>query len=351
MKTVRKNEIVTVKHILGETAEALVTKVDHNRFMFNCDAYVKGETCKGGFFHLRQAREVIPGKKLGNNIKFWPRLRKALHVAGVESVNIPGGDFPIHYCDEVVVPDYKMSGAFYFIIKKDEIGKYLEGLPLDEAGKERARRIEEHLKAEAEEAYRQAHDPICIAERIGNKIWANMRGLEGEFTKITLVSDDGEEFSIMYPNCKFNLAYRGYKNEARVICEAPKEQTGVDYLTGEAGGISPLNHSRIESLGSSFGDKRAYLMPNPELATVIKKTNRWLGLFDNDGNDGVPASKIAEAQRIIIEGYDIYDKLVEDRYVYYKDSDEAVKEHLHNWPFDSFGRRTEEPLDWQPTEV
>lgn len=154
MEIIKKHSQVIVKHILGETAEALVTRLDNGKYQFNCNAYVAGEHCKGGFFHLRQAREVIPGKKLGNNVKFWPRLRKALHVAGLYPVNIPGGDYPIHYCDEIVIPDYSMSGACYFIIKRSDIGKYLEKLPLDDSGKARAADI---ARREAE-AYRQAHD-------------------------------------------------------------------------------------------------------------------------------------------------------------------------------------------------
>lgn len=50
MKTIKKNTQVTVKHILGETAEVLVTRLDNGKYQFNCDAYVVGEYCKGGFF-------------------------------------------------------------------------------------------------------------------------------------------------------------------------------------------------------------------------------------------------------------------------------------------------------------
>ena len=59
MKTIKKNTNVTIKHILGETAEAIVTRLSNGQYKFNCDAYVVGETCKGGFFHLRQAREIV----------------------------------------------------------------------------------------------------------------------------------------------------------------------------------------------------------------------------------------------------------------------------------------------------
>lgn len=166
MKKITKNTQVTVKHILGETAGVLVTRLKNGKYQFNCDAYVVGESCKGGFFHLRQAMEVIPGKKFGNNVKFWPRLRIALHKAGLKPVNIPGGDYPIHYCDEIVVTEYSMSESYYFIIKRSDIGKYLDMLPLDDAGKARAKEVAKR-KAEAEaEAYRQAHDSQCIAKRI-----------------------------------------------------------------------------------------------------------------------------------------------------------------------------------------
>ena len=38
MKTIKKNTQVTVKHILGETAEVLVTRLDNGKYQFNCDA-------------------------------------------------------------------------------------------------------------------------------------------------------------------------------------------------------------------------------------------------------------------------------------------------------------------------
>ncbi len=331
MKRMKKDVIVTVKYILGETAEPLLTQLSDGKFRFNCDAYVIGEKCKDGFYHLRQAREIIPGKKLGNNVRFWPRLRKALQLAGIRPVNIPGGDDPIHYSDEIVIPDFAVSGSHYFVIKKSDIGKYLDMLPLDEAGKARAEDIAKR-KAEAEaEAYRQAHDPACISERIGNKIWyGGGYGLSGEFKKVTLISENNEEFSVIYPNWETDLIWSGYSNVPKVVCEAP--ETGIEYLSGWAAGhLDPKKHVRIKKFPSVGWQKYvAYLMPNPELADEVRETDCWLDMF-RDGS--VPFEKIANAKKIILESYDLDDKLLKERYVYDSASGSVTKEYLHNWPF------------------
>ena len=348
MKKIRKSTAVKVKNILGETAMELVTPLSDGRYRFNCDAYVAGETCKGGFFHLRQAREVIPGKKLGNNVKFWPRLRKALHEADLEPINIPGGDVPIHYDDEVVIPDFAMSGAYYFVIKKMEIGKYLAKLPLDDAGKARAEEFA-RKKAEAEaEAYRQAHDPKCIAERIGRKLWTS-GGMyfDGEFIKITLLAEDDSEFSVIYPSWNTNLIWAGYSNVARIVCEVP-EETGVKYLSARSAGyLDPRKHGRIRKIyADGWHEYVAYLMPDPKLATEVRENYRWLDLFDQPNNDGIPAERIASAKKVILEAYDLYDKLLEQRLVYDRETEEVTEESLHNWPFNIDGEIVDE-FDWQ----
>lgn len=343
MKTIQKNTQVKVKHILGETAEVLVTRLDNGKYQFNCDAYVVGEYRKGVFFHLRQAREVIPGKKLGNNVKFWPRLRKALHEAGLKPVNIPGGDYPIHYCDEIVIPDYSMSGSHYFIIKRADIGKYLDKLPLDHAGKARAEDIARREAEAAAEAYRQAHDPQCIAKRIGDKLWY-AGGLGGEFKKITLIADDDSEFSVIYPSWNTDLIWPGGCNVAKVICTAP--ETGIEFLSGwSAGRLDPRKHSRLKKSCNA-----AYLMPNPKLATEVRKSNRWLGMFDNSDNDGISPELIASAKKVILEAYDLDDKLLKQRYVYDRETEEVTKEYLHNWPFDLSNEKVTGEFDWSTEE-
>lgn len=328
MKTIKKNTVVTVKHILGETAEVLVTRLANDKYRFNCDAYVSGERCKGGFFHLRQAREVIPGKKLGNNIKFWPRLRKALHEEGLRPINIPGGDYPIHYRDEIVVPDFSMSGSHYFVIKRSDIGKYLEKLPLDDAGKSHAEDVARREAEAAAEAYRQTHDPQCIAKRIGDKLWSEAFSLKGEFKKITLVANDDTAFSVIYPSHSTNLIWNGCCNVAKVVCAAP--ETGIEYLSGwSAGQLDPRKHCRIKKYIHGWS-RAAYLMPNPDLATEVRESYRWLDMFDNSDNDGISAELIASAKKVVLETYDLYDKILEERYVYDRDSENVTKEILHN---------------------
>ena len=346
MKTVKKGTEVKVLHILGETAERLLTPIN-GQFRFSCDAYVVGTPVKGGFFHLRQAREIIPGKKLGNNFKKWPRLRRALLEAGVKPVHIPGGDIPIHYDDEIVIPNFSMSGAGFFVIKKSEIGTYLSKLPLDEKGQARASAFKKAEEAAAAEAYRQEHDPKCIAKRIGYKLW-DFGGIGGEFTKITMVAADGSEYSVIYPSWSTDLRWSGGANVAKILCAAP--ETGIEYLSGwTAGHLDPRKHHRIKQVYSEGWHKYCgYLMPNPDLATEVREFYRWLRLFDGEDNDGAPAELIASAQKVILEGYDLNDRLLKERIVYDKSTQEVRKEALHNWPFSILTGKLIGDLDWRP---
>lgn len=352
MKIVKKNTAVVVKHILGETAENLVTRLDNGKYVFNCDAYVSGQACNGGFYHLRQAKELIPGKKLGsNNVKFWPRLRKALHIAGLTPVNIPGGKCPIHYFDELVVPDYSVSGSHYFVIKRSDIGKYLDMLPLDEAGKEHAKSIEKQNAEAQDKIYRKNHDPKCIAKRIGDDLYLSaVESTGGEFVKITLVPDgNGKEFSVIYPTCSTDLIWPGSYNVPKVICES--SETGIKYLSGyTAGHLDPSKHWRIMKTHSNGWNRNvAYLMPNSHLATEVRKSSRWMDLFDSPDNDGIPAWRIASAQKVILETYDLYDRLLKERYVYDSASKRVIKEYLQNWPF-NFNNDLIGTPDWRAKE-
>ena len=349
MKIITKGSKVIVKHIIGETAEKLVTRLDDGILQFNCDAYVTGETCKGGFFHLRQAREVIRGKKLGYKVHFWPRLRRVLREEGLKTVNVPGGDYPIHYIDELVIPDYSMSGSHYFIIKRSDIGKYLDKLPLDAAGKARAKDIARKEAEAAAEAYRQEHDPLCIANRIGDKLWyGGGMHLGGEFNKITLVSENDAEFSVIYPTFTTDLICPEYcSNVAKVVCTAPDE-TGIKYLSGwTAGHLDPRKHSRIKKIYSTgwYRDS-AYLMPNPKLATEVRYNDTFKSFF----SDSAFAEQIATAKKVILEAFDLNDKMLTQRYVYDSEIQEVTSETLHNWPFDVFNEKVTGKFDWRRTE-
>lgn len=358
MKKIAKNEVVTVKHILGETAIPLVEDLGNCKYRFKVDAWCEGETCRGGFFHLRQAIEAKPGKRITNKVNFWPRLRAALHNAGEQSVNIPGGDGPLHYTDQIAVADYSMSGAHYFIIDRTDIGKYLDAFPLDEHGIKHREEIEERRKAEEAEAYRQEHDPQCIAKRIGNKLWQAMPGCKitkhTEFNRITLVAKDGSEYSVIYPEMSTNLiSGLDCCNVAKVVCSAP-EETGLQYLDARcAGKLDPRQHHRIKKFYSAgWGCNTAYLMPLPGLATETRGSYRWLDMFDNSDNDGIDPQLIAEAERVILESFDLYDRINKERLVYEASTKEVHAEYLHNDPQDwSDKTKFEVAPEWSEEEI
>jgi len=146
LKVMEKGKKVFVpSYLVGETAKEFVERVKDDRYEFKCDVYVKDKYRKGIFCQLSQARKVIPGKKLGDNVYFWPRLRRALHEAGVKPIRIPGGDTPIHYEDEIVVPDFReetKKGSYFFVVSREEIEGYIEALPLDPAGKAKKELLE-----------------------------------------------------------------------------------------------------------------------------------------------------------------------------------------------------------------
>ena len=358
MKKMAKNQVVVVKHILGETAAPLVEDLGNGKYRFKVDAWCEGETCKGGFFHLRQAIEAKPGKRITNKVNFWPRLRLALHNAGEQPVNIPGGDNPLHYTDQMAVADYSVSGAHYFIIGRADIGKYLDSLPLDERGVKHREAIEERKKAEEAEAYRQEHDPKCIAERIGDRLWYAMPGcaLTGntEFNRITLVAKDGSEFSVIYPSWTTDLiSGLGCCNVAKVVCSAP-EETELQYLDARrAGELDPRQHYRIKKIYSAGWCKySAYLMPLAGLATEVRHGYRWLAMFDSSDNDGVDPLLIAEAERIILETFDLYDRINKKRLVYEASTKEVHVEYLHNDPQDWSDRsKFNKAPEWSEEEV
>jgi len=62
--------------------------------------------------------------------KAWPRLRVALGHFGVPSVHVPGGfENAVAYSDEMSVPNYSMSGSSGWIVRRKDVGKYLDALP------------------------------------------------------------------------------------------------------------------------------------------------------------------------------------------------------------------------------
>jgi len=315
MKKINAGTEIKVKYIVGETINNVAKKLDNGNLYFIKDAYVQGETCKDGFYHLRQAREILP-KKLGNNVKYWPRLRKACHLANVKLINIPGGEFPVHYQDEIIVPDFSVNGSHYFIINKKDIGKLLELVPLDETGKQKKKEVEEQKQKEWEQQQYQKYAPSAIAEKIGYYFWYEENYLnlpkEIEFIKFSFESWGNKMKSIIF--CKMtDIIHGGWMN-------VPKIETNLGFsLSGwSAGKIEPKNHDRIKTRYSE-GWKRntAYLKPASDSADVVTDCYRWLGVFDSDSYESeISKELITISKNITIEFYDITDRLI-DKKVYY----------------------------------
>lgn len=74
-----------------------------------------------------------------------------------------------------------------------------------------------------------------------------------------------------------------------------------------------------------------------------------MDLFDSPDNDGIPAWRIASAQKVILETYDLYDRLLKERYVYDSASKRVIKEYLQNWPF-NFNNDLIGTPDWRAKE-
>ncbi len=86
----------------------------------------------------------------------------------------------------------------------------------------------------------------------------------------------------------------------------------LSFFSGwSAGHLDPRKHSRLKKIYcQGWGRNTAYLMPNPKLATEIRESYRWLGMFDNSDNDCISPELIASAKKIILEAYDLDDKLL-----------------------------------------
>ncbi len=83
-------------------------------------------------FHVRFARPARPeaGTTLLSDWTEWSKLRVALRHAGIPTVIGWGGfENVVRYPDEILVPDFTMSGSSGWIVPKADISKILKGLP------------------------------------------------------------------------------------------------------------------------------------------------------------------------------------------------------------------------------
>ena len=300
MKIIKAGTEVKIRHIVGKTVYNVAKKLANGNYLFIRDSYVKGETCKDGFFHLRQAREIKP-KKLGQNVKFWPRLRKACHVAGVKRIHIPGGDVPIHYNDEVVIPDFTMCGSHYFVVPKKDIGRILEHLPLDEAGKQKKQEIWERRQYDK-------YSPKSISEKLCQYFWHEARfpfDGEYEFVKVSFQDWEGNTKSIIF---------REGTDIIHDCANIAKIDTGLGFsLSAEkAARVTPDKYNRLRMTYCHGWDRNiAYLLPKTDSADIIADDHRWLSVFDDNKYEGhFPKEFIVTSKYIIFEFFTLDDTLV-----------------------------------------
>jgi len=303
MKIIKAGTEIKVKHIVGDTVHSVAKKLANGNYLFVRDSYVKGETCRGGFFHLRQAREIKP-KKLGQNVKFWPRLRKACHIAGIQRINVPGGDIPIHYIDEVVIPDFSVRGSHYFVVPKKDIGRLLESLPLDEAGKQRKKEIWER------EQYSK-YSPKSISEKLGRYFWYEARKVfpddgEYEFVKISFHDWEGNTKSIIFRKGT-DLIHEGCINIAKI-------NTGLGFYLAatKAAKINPEKYDRLRvSYNPGWGRNIVYLLPKADSADIVTDDYRWLSVFDsNTYENSLPKGFIVTSKYIVFEFSELDDNII-----------------------------------------
>ena len=301
MRIIKAGTEVKVKHIVGETVHSVAKKLANGNYLFVRDSYVKGETCRGGFFHLRQAREVKSKKQLGNNVKFWPRLRKACHIAEIQRINIPGGDTPIHYADEIVVPDFSVSGSHYFVVPKKDIKFLLECLPLDEAGKQKKKEIWE------KEQY-DKYAPKSISEKLGQYFWHETSfpfDGEYEFVKISFQDWEGNTKSIIFREGT-DLIHEG--------CNIAKIDTGLGFClsAAKAAKITPEKYDRLRvTYCSGWHKDIAYLLPKADSADIIADDYRWLDVFDSNKYENFLSKElIVTSKYITFEFFALDDTLI-----------------------------------------
>ena len=147
----------------------------------------------------------------------------------------------------------------------------------------------------------------CIAKRIGDKLWDAIPGCalseNAEFNRVTLVAKDGSEFSVIYPAQRTSLS------------------------VGELDLQQRYRIKRFYCKGRRGNRYATYLMPRPDLATKVSRSYRWLEMFDGDDNDGVDLALITNAERVILETFDVQDQISRKRLVYEASTDQVRVEY------------------------
>ena len=133
-----KGEMFFADFMIPEGIEKLATveqlKTGSTKIVTTADvvAVVEGlHLSKKGCKHIRFARFAREESQIRVlKTMIWPKLRLALHNAGVERSHQQGGFHEvIGYGDEIAVADYGLSGSHGWIIRRQKIRSLLVALP------------------------------------------------------------------------------------------------------------------------------------------------------------------------------------------------------------------------------
>ena len=270
IEKIKKNTIVIVHGYLYEVEKVLVTRLKKGVYKFNYDAYVSGIHSRNRFCFT----DIMHARKVIPEKRLGnSQINLPWFSSGLHQIGLNPVyipfNSPICYCDEIMVPDY----SFCMLTAGVQYFFIIKRSNLDKY-------VNEIHKNQ------EFPSPYCIAYGIGHKFSIiDVLCPGGEFLKITLIAEDNSEFSVIYPAFKC------------IFCNS------------------------------------RWNMPNPKLATGIRKHPYWLNFFYSPEAEGISPEKIISAKKIIVESYDSKDNLMRERYVYDKYSQMIHKEFLHNWPF------------------
>ena len=145
-----------------------------------------------------------------DNLRFWPRLRKAVLVSDVfESVFAQGGlDFVITYGDEFLLPNYRQGdlGQSGWIIMKEHIARIFANIQTDEEklSKERLERLLPKFKAADRNTELKRLELVKLPVRIYSEAMKKSLGLpiasepwnSGQFPRNFVPVYDGGELKV-----------------------------------------------------------------------------------------------------------------------------------------------------------
>ncbi len=173
-----------------------------------------------------------------------------------------------------------------------------------------------------------------IAHKIGQAMQKLEKEFKGEFRRIRIITWHQPEVTICYPTFKTDLMWHPESGEAKIVYEGDAKD--IQFLSASvAWSIDPIKHERIKNVFVEESKKHsAFMMPNPELAEIIRFHPNWEKLFYAEDHDGVDIDLIVNATKIIMEDFDLNDNPINHRIVYFLNTGivslEKPNSFLHN---------------------